>query len=119
MLLKEGNDPLVQVIQTSHPIDHPISVVGSNHAAPEKPLECVEQLNVSQMLYNRELGKDLKTGGHLRVRIDADEETTFAVDKSYHPMSIKPLRSRLNVKSLRVLHDLEPSLRIVPMSAGF
>ena len=105
MLLKEGNDPLIQVIQTSHPIGHPVSVVGSNHAAPKELLKCVEQLDVSQMLYNRELRKDLKARGHLRVRVDADEETTFTVDKPHDPMSIEPLRSRLNVKSLRVLHN--------------
>ena len=54
--------------------------------------------------------------------IDADEETTFAIHESDHPLCLQPSRLRLNVKSLRVLHlifHLEPSLRIVPLSVGF
>ena len=66
--------------------------------------ECVEQLDVSLVLYNCEFGKNLKPGSHFPVRIDADEETTFTVNESNHPMSIELPRSRLNVKSLRVLH---------------
>ncbi len=57
------------------------------------------------MLYNREFRQNLKASGHLRVRIDADEETTFAIHKSNNPLRFQPSRMWLNVKSLRVLHD--------------
>src|SRR5438270_4522191 len=116
MLFKEGNDSFIQVIQASHPIRHSLSVIRSNHAAPKEFLECMEQLNVSLVLYNCEFRKNLKSGGHLRVRIDSDEETTFAVHESNHPLRFQISRVWLNVKSLRVLHILEPSLRIVPLS---
>ena len=118
MLFKEGNDLLVQVIQTSHPIRHSLCVISPNHAAPKELFERVEQLDVSLVLYNCELRKDLKSRGHLRVRIDSDEETTFAIHKSHHPLRLQLSRMRLNVKSLRVLH-MEPSLRIVPLSVRF
>ena len=119
MLFKEGDNFFIQVIQTSHPIRQALPVVSPNHAAPKKLFECVEQLDVSLMLYNCELRKNLKPRSHLRVRIDAGEETTFAIHKSNHPLRFQPSRMWLNVKSLRVLHCLEPSLRIVPLSVRF
>ena len=122
MLFEEGNDPLIQVFQASYPISHPLAVITANYATPEELLEGVEQLDVSLMLDHCEFREYLKPGGHFRVRIDADEETTFAIHKSDHPLSLQPSRLRLNVKSLRVLHvvfHLEPSLRIVPLSVGF
>ncbi len=86
MLVKEGNDSFVQVVQTSHPIRHSLCVVCSNHAAPKKLLERVQQLNVSLVLYNGEFRKHLETRSHLRMPVDADEEATFAVNKTNHPL---------------------------------
>ena len=116
MLLEEGNDSFVQVIQTPNSIRHPLRMIRSNHAAPKELLECMKQLDVSLMLHNREFRQNLKASGHLRVWIDPDEETTFAIDESNHPLCLQLSRMWLNVKSLRVLHGLEPSLRIVPLS---
>ena len=82
----------------------------------------MEQLDISFVLHNCEFRKNLESRSHLRVRIDSDEETTFAVNESYDPLRFQPFRMWLNVKSLRVLHlvfHLEPSLRIVPLSVGF
>ena len=110
---------MVQVIQTSHPIGHPFRVICSNHAAPKELLERVQQLNVSLVLYNGEFRKHLENGSHLRMPVDADEETTFTVNETNHPLRFQISGMWLNVKSLRVLHWLEPSLRIVPLSVGF
>ena len=122
MLFKERNDLFIEVFQTSHPIRHPLAVIRANYATPEELLEGVKQLDVSLMLDHCEFREYLKPGGHLRVRIDVDEETSFAIHESDYPLSLQPSRLRLNVKSLRVLHavfHLEPSLRIVPLSVGF
>ena len=122
MLFEERNDLFIEVFQTSHPICHPLAMILANYATPEELLEGVKQLDVSLMLDHCEFREYLKPGGHLRVRIDADKETTFAIHESDHPLSLQPSRLRLNVKSLRVLHavfHLEPSLRIVPLSVGF
>ena len=122
MLFEEGNNPLTQMIQTSHPIRHPLAVIAANHPTPEELFKGVEELDVSLMLDHCEFRKHLKPGGHLRVRINADEETTFAIHESDHPLRLQSSGLRLNVKSLRVLHlifHLEPSLRIVPLSGGF
>ena len=115
MLFEEGNDDLIQVIHSSYPIRHSLGMIRSNHATPKELFECMKQLDISLMLYNREFRQNLKASGHLRVRIDSDEETTFAIHKSNNPLRLQPSRMWLNVKSLRVLH-LEPSLRIVPLS---
>ena len=119
MLFEKRDDFFIQMVQASHPICHSFRVIPSNHAAPKKLLERMEQLNVSLVLYNCEFRKNLKPGSHLRMGIDADEKTTFAVNKPYHPLRFQPSRMWLNVKSLRVLHDVEPSLRIVPLSVRF
>ena len=118
MLFKERNDFSIQVIQTPNSICHSFRVICSNHATPKELFECMEQLDISLVLYNCELRKHLESGSHLRVWIDANEETTFAVNEADHPLRFQPSWLWLNVKSLRVLH-LEPSLRIVPLSVGF
>jgi len=86
MFLKERDNPFVQVFQTSHPIGHSILAVSSHHTAPEKALECVEELNVPPMLDYGEFRKHLYLAGHLWVWIDADEEASFAVHESDHPV---------------------------------
>ena len=119
MLIKERNDDIVQVIQSPNSICHPLRVVPSNHAAPEELLECVEQLDIAFVLYNGEFREYLKSGSHLWMPVDGDEETAFAVHESDNPLRFQLSRMWLNVKSLRVLHELEPSLRIVPLSVRF
>ncbi len=86
MLVKEGNDSLAQMIQTPNPICHPLRMIRSNHSAPKEFLERVEQLDISLVLNNCELRKHLESRSHLRVLVDADEETSLAVNKSNHPL---------------------------------
>src|SRR5215472_1149995 len=119
MLFKERNDPFAEVIEPPDPIRHSIAVILSHYSAAEEFLQGVEELNIASMLNDGEFGEHLELAGHFWVRVDADVKTTFAVNKPYHPLGLKLLRMRLNVKSLRVLHFLllESSLRIVPMSA--
>src|ERR1700674_1462284 len=104
MLFKEGNDAFIQMIQASHPICHSLCVIRSNHAAPKKCFECMEQLDIPFVLHNCEFRKNLKSRSHLRVRIDSDEETAFAIHESDDPLRFQPSRMWLNGKSLRVLH---------------
>jgi hypothetical protein len=88
MLFKEGNNPFVEVIQPPDPVGHSISVILSHDAATEELLQRVQQLNVTSMLNNREFGEHLKLAGHLGVRVDADVETSFAVNKSHNPLGL-------------------------------
>ncbi len=88
MLLEERNNPFVEVIQPPNSIRHSISVIVSNYAASEEFLQCVEQLHIPAMLNNGEFGEHLKLAGHLWVRIDADVETSHAVNESHDPLSI-------------------------------
>jgi hypothetical protein len=46
----------------------------------------VEELNVPPMLDYSEFRKQLYLAGHLGVWIDADEEASFAVHESDHPV---------------------------------
>ena len=87
MLFKEGNNPFGKVIQPPDSIRHPISVILSDHSTPKKLLQCVQQLDIPAMLDNGEFGEYLKLAGHFWVCIDADVETTFAVNESNHPLS--------------------------------
>ena len=86
MLFEEGNDSSMQVIQTPNSIRHSLRMIRSNHAAPKEFFKRMEQLDISSVLYNCELRKHLESGSHLRVPVDADEKTTFAVNKSDHPL---------------------------------
>jgi hypothetical protein len=87
MLFEEGNDPFVEVIQPPNPVSHTIAVIGSNHPTAEEFLQGVEQLDIAAVLDYREFGEHLELRGHLWMRIDADVETTFAVNKSDNPLS--------------------------------
>jgi hypothetical protein len=87
MLFEEGNNPFGKVIQPPDSIRHSIAVILSHHPTAEESLQRVEQLNVTSMLNDGEFGEYLKLAGHLWVRIDADVETTFAVNKSHYPLS--------------------------------
>src|ERR1041384_3504951 len=95
------------MIQTSNPICHSLRMIRSNHTAPKEVLECMKQLDISFVLHNCELRKDLETGSHLRVLVDSDEKTTFAINKSNNPLRFQFSQVWLNVKSLRVLHRSE------------
>ena len=88
MLFEEGNDPFVEVIQPPDSVRHSISVILSDYAATEEFLQCVKQLNVTFMLNNGEFGEYLKLAGHLWVRVDADVETTFSINKTYDPLGL-------------------------------
>ena len=90
MLLEEGNYLFAQVIQTTDSIRHSLRMIRSNHAAAKERFECVEQLDISLVLYNCELRKHLESGSHLRVSVDADKETAFAVNESNHPLRFQP-----------------------------
>ena len=93
------------MVKSPNTIAHPVSVVFSYHTAPKKFFECVQDLYIALVLNHREFGKDLKPGSHLRMGIDADEETTLSVDKSRYPLRIQACFMGPNVKSLRVLHQ--------------
>ena len=69
----------------------------------------MEDLNIAFVLDDRELRKDLSTGGHLRMSIHAHMETTFAIHESDNPLRIELQRELLNIKSLRILGS-SPSL---------
>ena len=88
MLFKEGNNPFGKVIQPPDSVGHSISVILSHHPAAEKSLQCVEELNITSMLNDCEFGEYLILAGHLWMRVDADVETTFAVNESHYPLGL-------------------------------
>ena len=88
MLFKERNDPFGEVIEPPDPIRHSLAVILSDYTAAEELLQCVQQLNIATMLNNGEFGEHLELAEHFWVPIDADEETTFAVNKTDHPLGL-------------------------------
>ncbi len=116
---EEWNNMFEQVFLSPHPPGHPIAMVRSNHSATEVRLECVEHLNVPLVLHDGELREYLIARFHLRMPVDTDIKAAFAVHKTGYPLRVKFHQSTPNVKSLRVPRASGPSLRIVPMSAGF
>ena len=88
MLFEKGNNPFGEVIQSPDSIRHSTSVILSDNAASEELLQCVKQLNITLMLNDGEFGEHLKLAGHLWVRVYANVETTFAVDKTHDPLGL-------------------------------
>src|SRR5579862_868056 len=119
MLFEERNNPFDEVVQPPNSIRHSIAVILPHHTAPEELLQGVEELHISSMLNNGEFRKHLKLAGHLGVQIDADGETSFAVNEPHDPLSVELLRPRLNVKSLRVLHCWSLPCGLSPCPSDF
>jgi hypothetical protein len=88
MLFEEGNNPFVKVIQPPDSVCHPISVILSNYPATEEFLQRVEQLDITSMLNDSEFGEHLILARHFWMWIDADVETTFAVNETHYPLGL-------------------------------
>ena len=88
MLFEERNNPFGEVIQPPDSVRHPIAVILSDYSTAEEFLQSVEELNVTSMLNDGEFGEYLELAGHFWVRVDADVETTFAVNKTDHPLGL-------------------------------
>jgi hypothetical protein len=88
MLFKKGNNPFGEVIQAPNAVGHAVSVIGSNYATPEEFFEGVEELHITLMLDHRKFRQHLVFAGHFWVRIDADVETTFAVNEPDYPLGL-------------------------------
>jgi hypothetical protein len=88
MLFEERNNPCGEVIQPPDSVSHSISVILSYYSAAEKLLERVKQLNITSVLNDGEFGEYLILAGHFWVRIDADVETTFAINESHYPLGL-------------------------------
>ena len=61
-------------------------MIHANNATSEMRFQRIEDLNVAFVLDHSELGKNLETGGHLDVRIDANMKASFSIDKSDDPL---------------------------------
>src|ERR1044071_1949574 len=85
MLDEEWNDVLQEVLQTSHPIRHPVSVINSNHATTEVRLECMENLHIALVLHDGEFRQHLKS----RMGIDAHMKTPFTVHEACDPLRVQ------------------------------
>ena len=88
MFLKKGNDDIPKMLQAANAICHAIAVIGSNYSASEKTFQSEENSDIPSMLNDGEFRKHLILGSHVWVRVDANVETTFAVNKSHHPFGI-------------------------------
>jgi len=88
MLFEERNNPFSEVIQPPNSIRHSIAVILSNYSASEEFLQSMEKLNVTSMLNDSEFGEHLELAGHFWVLVDADVETTSAVNKTDHPLGL-------------------------------
>src|SRR3989304_6428426 len=90
MLLEERDHALAQKRRLPNPVAHPVGMVPSNHAAAEESLERIQHLHIALVLDHREFRQHLEAGLHLRVRVDADEETSLAVDEPGYPLRFQP-----------------------------
>ena len=54
VLEKKWNDTFKQMLVASYTVSHPVAVIPANHAAPEVPLQRVQNLYIAFVLYNGE-----------------------------------------------------------------
>src|SRR5207245_1463437 len=88
MLFEEGNNPFSEVIQPPDSVGHSIAVILSHYSATEEFLQRVKQLNITSVLNDCEFGEHLVLARHFWVRVNANVEATFSVNKTYHPLGL-------------------------------
>ena len=88
MFLKKGNNDFPEMLQAANTIRHAFTVIGSHYSASEKAFQSEENPDIPPMLNDGKFRKHLVLGSHFWVWIDADIKTTFAVNKSNHPIGI-------------------------------
>ena len=120
VLDEKWNDALPKVCLAAHSVSHPIAVIPSNHAASEIGFECVEHLHIAFVLYDGELRKNLIVHCHVRILVDANIKAAFTIHETCNPLSVEFHSAGPKRKvSEGSRYSTGPSLRIVPMSAGF
>jgi hypothetical protein len=85
MLHEKRYDDVGQVTSITNTVRHPIPMVDTNHTAPKKSFERVQDLDIALMLNDREFRKHLKSHRHLRVSGNSYVEAPYTVDKSGDP----------------------------------
>ena len=88
MLFEERNNPFAEVIEPPDSVRYSIAVILSDYPTTEELLEGMEELDVTSMLNDGEFGEHLELAGHFWMLVDADVETTFAVNKTDHPLGL-------------------------------
>jgi hypothetical protein len=85
MLKKEVAD-LSKGFELADAITKSVSMIASDDAEAEEPLDCHQNLAIPLMLDHHELRQNLKADGHFRMTIDAYVEATFAIHKTDDPV---------------------------------
>jgi hypothetical protein len=84
----EELDNLVEVVEATNAIIHPITVIRSDASEAEKVSDPFEQHNVAFVLCYPELGKDLPSQAHFLDPVDSDIEAPFTVYETGNPTRI-------------------------------
>ncbi len=125
VLLEERYDSLDEMLDSSHAVRHPVTMIPSNHATTEVRLERMKNMNISFVLYDGEFWKYLVACAHLGVPIDPDMKAPLTVHETHDPLRFEIHRSAPNVKSLRVLARMRafpadrPLVRRIFTAGGF
>ena len=112
MLHEERNDAFEQMLLRANAIRHAVPMIYADNAASEMRFQRMEDLNVAFMLDHSEFGKNLETGGHLDVRIDANMKASFSVDKSDDPLCFE-------IHEMSPKHEVSEGFRFFSLRGAF
>jgi len=77
------------MLETPYPELPSFLVIPTDAPEAEKPLQSVEYVEIASVLHDAKLRYDLVADLDRRVSLDADEEATFSVDESNHPIRVE------------------------------
>ena len=86
--LEERHHSFGQLLDSPYAELLAITVIDGDLAATEERSKLLEEGNIPLMLYHAKLWEDLPANLHRGLPIDADEETSFAVNKPNHPLCL-------------------------------
>jgi hypothetical protein len=87
--LPSRNDVLREVLVSAYTIGHPVAIVLANYAISKVVFQCMQYSNVALMLDDSELGKDLESSCHFRVKVYAHVKAASAINKADDPLRIE------------------------------
>ena len=85
MLLEEIRDH-PKLIETSHSELPSIPVILADATKPKELLQSMEHIQITLVLHDAEFRNDLESDIDRWVSLDPDEEASFPVDESNHPI---------------------------------
>ena len=87
-VLREELSDRSELIETTYAVFPSITVILTHSSEPEECLQGMEYIEITLVLNDAEFRYDLESDLNRWVSLDSDEEASFPIDESNHPIRV-------------------------------